>query len=189
MDDFIEGLPDYIDQIISKKLDEQDAISFHANTTNIDEDSGSNRINNNGETDTPAQNDRDKGSHNIDADQDSAVGGTPQKDTYSSIGELFRNRKRQSSKDDDETPLKMSRKILHQVDDDLGIQEVEGLAVDELLAAKIGHAYFESSADNAKLQKIMKENQHPSNLMAVKPPKLNPEIESFVNFKRIPLLS
>ena len=42
----------------------------------------------------------------------------------------------------------MSREILHQVDDDLGIQEVEGLAVDELLAKKIGHAYFESSADN-----------------------------------------
>ena len=72
----------------------------------------------------------------------------------------------------------MSRKILHQVDDDLAIQEVEGLAIDELLAAKIGHAYFESSADNAKLQKIMKENQHPNNLMAVEPPKLNPEIES-----------
>ena len=28
----------------------------------------------------------------------------------------------------------MNRKILHQVDDDLGIQESEGLAVDELLA-------------------------------------------------------
>ena len=56
----------------------------------------------------------------------------------------------------------MSWEILHQVDDDLGIQEVEDLAVDELLASKIGHAYFESSADNAKLQKIMKENQHPT---------------------------
>ena len=77
----------------------------------------------------------------------------------------------------------MSREILHQVDDDLGIQEVEGLAVDELLAKKIGHAYFESSADNTKLQKIMKENQHPSNLMAVKPPKLNPEIESCHQFQ------
>ena len=29
-------------------------------------------------------------------------------------------------------------------------------AVDELLAGKIDHAYFESSADNIKLQKIMK---------------------------------
>ena len=45
----------------------------------------------------------------------------------------------------------MSREILHQVDDDLGIQKVEGLAVDELLATKTGHAYCESSADNAKL--------------------------------------
>ena len=50
----------------------------------------------------------------------------------------------------------MSREILHQVDDDLGIQEAECLAVDKLLAEKIGHAYFASSADNTKLQKIMK---------------------------------
>ena len=77
----------------------------------------------------------------------------------------------------------MSREILHQVDDDLGIQEAEGLAVDELLPEKIDHAYFESSADNTKLQKIMKENQHPNNLMAVKPPKLNPEIESCHQFQ------
>ena len=47
-------------------------------------------------------------------------------------------------------------------------------AVGELLAEKINHAYFESSADNTKLQKIMKENQHPRNLMVLKPPKLNP---------------
>ena len=77
----------------------------------------------------------------------------------------------------------MSREILHQVDDDLGIQEVEGPAVYELLATKIGHAYFESSADNAKLQKIIKENQHPSNLTTVKSPKLNPEIESCHQFQ------
>ena len=74
LDGFRQGLPDYIDQIISKKLDEQDAISLHANPTNIGEDSDSNRVNNNGETDTPAQNDRDKSSHDIDADQGSAVG-------------------------------------------------------------------------------------------------------------------
>ena len=183
LDDFRQGLPDYIDKIISKKLDEQDAISLHANLTNIDEGSDSNRVNNTGETDTSDQNVRDKGSHNIDADQVSAAGGIPQKDTDSSIGELFVTRKRHSSKDDDETPLKMSREILYQVGDDLGIQEVEGLAVDELLAAKIGHTYFESSADNAKLQKIMKENQHPNNLMAVEPPKLNPEIESCHQFQ------
>ena len=52
----------------------------------------------------------------------------------------------------------MSRDILHQVDDDLGIQEAKGLAVDELLAEKTDHAYFDSSADNIKLQKLMKEN-------------------------------
>ena len=45
MDDFRQGgLPDYIEKIISKKLDEQDAISLHANPTNIDEDSGFNRV-------------------------------------------------------------------------------------------------------------------------------------------------
>ena len=31
----------------------------------------------------------------------------------------------------------MSREILHQVEDDLGIQEAKGLAVDELLAEKL----------------------------------------------------
>ena len=77
----------------------------------------------------------------------------------------------------------MSREILHQVDDDMGIQEAEGLAVDEFLPEKIGHVYFESSADNNKLQKIMKENQHPSNFMAVMPPELNLEIESCHQFQ------
>ena len=181
--DFRQGLPDYIEKIISKKLDEQDTISFHTNPTNIDEDSGFNRVNNNGGTDTPVQNNRDKGSHNTDADQGSAVAGIPQKDTDSSIGELFRNRKRHDSKDDDDTPLQMSREILHQVNDNLGIQEAEGVAVDELLVEKIGHAYFESSADDTKLQKIMKENQHSSNLMTIKPPKRNPKIKSFLQFQ------
>ena len=145
--------------------------------------SGSNRVNNNGETDTPAQNNRDKGCHNTNADQGSVVGGIPQKDTDSSIGELFIKRKRQGSKDDNEPQLKMSRDILHQVDDDVDIQQAEGLAVDELLTEEIGHAYFESSADNTKLRKILKENQHPSNLMAVKRPKLNAEIESCHQFQ------
>ena len=87
LDDFRQGLPDYVEKIISKKLDEQDAISLHTNPTNIDEDSGSNRVNNNGNTDTPVQNNRDKSSHNTDADQGSAVGRIPQKDTDSSIEE------------------------------------------------------------------------------------------------------
>ena len=126
------------------------------------------------DTETSVQNNRDKGSHNTDAGQGSAVRGTPQKDTDFSIGDLFRNRKRHGSIDEDELPLKMSREILHQVDDDLSLQEAEGPAVDELLAEKINHAYFESSADNTELQKIMKENQHPSNLVDVKPPKTKP---------------
>ena len=58
-------------KIISKKLDEQDAISLHAKPTNFDEDSGSNRVNNNGATDTQAQNNRD-------TDPGSAVRGTLQ---------------------------------------------------------------------------------------------------------------
>ena len=45
----------------------------------------------------------------------------------------------------------MSLEILHQVGDDLEIQEAEGLALNELLAETIGHAFFESSAGNAKL--------------------------------------
>ena len=183
LDDFRQGLHDFIENIITKELHEQDAISFHANPTNSDEDSGSNRVNNNGDTDTPVQNNRDNGSHNTDADQGSAVGGTPQKYTDSSIGELFTNRRRHGSKDDDKPPLKMSREILHQVDDDFGLPKGKGVAVDELLAGKISHAYFESSADNTKLQKLIKENQHPSNLMTIKPPKLNPEIESFHQFQ------
>ena len=45
----------------------------------------------------------------------------------------------------------MSLKILHQVGDDLEIQEAEGLALNELLAKTIDHAYFESSGGNTKL--------------------------------------
>ena len=107
---------------------------------------------------------------------------TPQKDMDFSIGELFRNRKRHGSKDDDKPPLKMSSQILHQVGNDLGIEEAKDLAVNELLAEKIDHAYFESLADNTKLRKTMKENQHASNIM-VKPPKLNLDIESCHQFQ------
>ena len=77
LDDFRQGLHDFIENI-TKELHEQDAISFHANPTNSDEDSGSNRVNNNGDTDTPVQNNMDNDSHNTDADQGSTVGGTPQ---------------------------------------------------------------------------------------------------------------
>ena len=44
--------------------------------TNIDENSGANMVNDNGETDTLVQNNRYKGSHNTDAEQGSAVGGS-----------------------------------------------------------------------------------------------------------------
>ena len=120
-------------------------ISLHANPINIDEDSSSNWVNNNSNTDTLVQNNRGEGSHNADVDQGSAVPETPQKDTYSSKGELIINRNRHGPKVNDEPPLKMSRQILHQVDDDLGIQEAECRAVNELLAEKIDHTYFETS--------------------------------------------
>ena len=46
------------------------------------------------------------------------------------------------------------------------------------MAKKIENAFFEISADNAKLQKIMKDYKHPDNLMSLKPLRLNPEIDS-----------
>ena len=37
MNDFRYELPDFVEKIVTKKLDEQDAISLHVNPTNIDE--------------------------------------------------------------------------------------------------------------------------------------------------------
>ena len=109
-------------------------------------------------------------------------------DNSSSVGELFRNRKRHlhQGKDDPMTPpIKMSREILNKnmVYDDLCIQEDEGPSVDPDLAKKIENVFFETSGDNAKLQKIMKYHKHPSNLMSLKPLKLNPEIDSSQNYQ------
>ena len=50
--------------------------------------------------------------------------------------------------------------------------------MDTELAKKIENLFFESSGDNIKLQEIMKEYKHPANLLNLKPPKINPEIES-----------
>ena len=60
------------------------------------------------------------------------------KDRDSSIGEIFRNRKRQhSSKDRNGEPtFKTNREILDQVDDDLRIEVSEGPCVDKTLAEK-----------------------------------------------------
>ena len=44
IDDFRYELPDFVENIFTKKRDEQDAISLHVNPTNIDEVSGPNRI-------------------------------------------------------------------------------------------------------------------------------------------------
>ena len=75
-------------------------------------------------------------------------------------------------------PIKMSRKILGQVDDEFSVLDEEGPSVVTELAKKIENVFFESSGDKIKLQKIMKEYKHPANLLNLKPPKINPEIES-----------
>ena len=70
----------------------------------------------------------------------------------------------------------MSRGILGQVEDDFSVLDEESPSVDTELAKKIENVFFESSGDNIKLQKIMKEYKHPANLLNLKPPKINPEI-------------
>ena len=75
-------------------------------------------------------------------------------------------------------PIKMSRKILGQVDDEFSVLDEEGPSVVTELTKKIENVFFESSGDKIKLQKIMKEYKHPANLLNLKPPKINPEIES-----------
>ena len=72
----------------------------------------------------------------------------------------------------------MSREILCQVEDGFSVLGEEGLSVDTEIAKKIEKVFFESSGDNIKLQKIMNEYKHPANLLNLKPPKINPEIES-----------
>ena len=49
-------------------------------------------------------------------------------------------------------PLKMTKEILNQVDDDLGIQESEGPCIDKILAEKNKRAYFNTSAHNISSQ-------------------------------------
>ena len=72
----------------------------------------------------------------------------------------------------------MSWEILCQVENDFSVLGEEGLSVDTEIAKKIENVFFESSGDNIKLQKIMKEYKHPPNLLNLKPPKIKPEIES-----------
>ena len=72
----------------------------------------------------------------------------------------------------------MSREILGQAEDDFTVLDEEGPSVGTELAKKIENVFFESSEDNIKLQKIMKKYKHPANLLNLKPPKINPEIES-----------
>ena len=71
----------------------------------------------------------------------------------------------------------MSREILCQVEDGFSTLYEEGPSVDTELAKKIENVFFESSGDNIKLQKIMKEHKRSANLLNLKPPKINPEIE------------
>ena len=112
----------------------------------------------------------------------SDVGSDVSKDETFSVAELFRNRKRHLSNADinDPTtlPIKMCREILGQVDVDFSVLDEDGPSVDTELTKKIKNVVFEISKGNIKLQKIMKEYKHPANLLNLKPPKFNPEIES-----------
>ena len=72
----------------------------------------------------------------------------------------------------------MNRHILDQVDDDFSVLEEEGSSVDTDLAKEIENVFTESSVDNMKMQKIMKEYKDPANLLNLNPPKVNSEIES-----------
>ena len=63
----------------------------------------------------------------------------------------------------------MSREILDQVDDNLGIIDEEGPSIDLHLAKNIYNVFFEISGDNAKLQKIMREHKLRSNLNCYAP--------------------
>ena len=72
----------------------------------------------------------------------------------------------------------MSREILGQVDDDFSVLDEGDPSVDTELAKKIGNVFFEFSGDNIMLKKIIKEYKHLANLLNLKPPKINPEIES-----------
>ena len=76
------------------------------------------------------------------------------KDAVFLIEQIFKNRKRQYSSlgRDGEPPLKMTKEILNQVDDDLGIQESEGPCIDKILAEKNKRAYFNTSAHNISSQ-------------------------------------
>ena len=72
----------------------------------------------------------------------------------------------------------MNRHILGQVDDDFSVLDEEGSSVDKDLAKEIENVFTESSVDNIKMQKIMKEYKDPANLLNLNPPKVNSEIES-----------
>ena len=73
----------------------------------------------------------------------------------------------------------MSRKILGQVEEVFSLLDEDGPWVDAELAKKIENVFSESSGENIKLQKIMKEYKRPANLLSLKRPKINqPEIES-----------
>ena len=62
--------------------------------------------------------------------------------------------------------------MLCQVDDDFSVLDEERPSVDTQLAKKIENVFFESSRDNIKLQKTMKEYKHPANLLNWSPLKL-----------------
>ena len=66
----------------------------------------------------------------------------------------------------------MSQEIFDHVDDNLGIMDEEGPSIDPQLAKKIENAFFDICRENAKLQKIMRDQKHPSYRNNLKPPKI-----------------
>ena len=83
------------------------------------------------------------------------VGSGISKDDSSSVGELFRHRKRHlpnvDANDPTTPPIEMCRETLHQVEDDFPVLDEKGPSVDTELTKKIENVFFESSGENTKL--------------------------------------
>ena len=75
----------------------------------------------------------------------------------------------------------MNRKTLDQVDDNLRMIDEEDPSTEPMLAKKIV-----LSGNNGKLKKIKRghSHSHSSNLKNIKPPKINPETESFEQLQK-----
>ena len=71
----------------------------------------------------------------------------------------------------------------HHLYHNFSLFDEEGPSVTTELARKTESLFSESSGENIKLQKIMKEYKHPADLSSLKTPEINPEIESFQQYQ------